>query len=195
MGPTQPISPSHVNVGRSLNSRRIKTTVPVVISTKSRTYLFTPPPLNSTIVRYPRKTYDAFKIPNCFYNFLRSSIPERNQKATMNSRLCLLTFILSSVVVSAAAALVGGWGPIKDLNDPHVKEIADFAVTEHNKAANASLKLQSVVHGEEQVVAGTNYKLVLEVMDGKAKKKFEVVVWEKPWQHFMNVTSFKAVKA
>nr|AJD79055.1 CPI-4 [Morus alba var. atropurpurea] len=106
-----------------------------------------------------------------------------------------LLVILSVLVVPLAAKrtgpLVGGWTPIKDLSDPHVKEIANFAVSEYNKQSKASLKLKSIVKGETQVVAGTNYRLVLAVKNGATAERYEAVVWEKPWQHFRNLTSFK----
>ncbi|CAL0301102.1 unnamed protein product [Lupinus luteus] len=44
----------------------------------------------------------------------------------------------------AASAIIGGWTPIKNINDPHVKEIANFAVTEHNKQSRDKLKLGSI---------------------------------------------------
>ncbi|GKV49023.1 hypothetical protein SLEP1_g55797 [Rubroshorea leprosula] len=47
---------------------------------------------------------------------------------------------------------VGGWQPIKDLNDSHVKGIAEFAVAEINKQSETNLKLESIVKGEQQVV-------------------------------------------
>ncbi|XP_012090836.2 cysteine proteinase inhibitor 5 [Jatropha curcas] len=127
------------------------------------------------------------------------------------SRQCLLLCLLFVVSGAAAAARLGGWQPIKNLNDPHVVEIANYAVGEYNKRSTANLKLnyavgeynkrstanlklEKVVKGETQVVAGTNYRLVLEV-NGGASKDYEAVVWEKTWENFKNLTSFKPVKA
>ncbi|KDP21894.1 hypothetical protein JCGZ_03032 [Jatropha curcas] len=110
------------------------------------------------------------------------------------SRHCLLLCFLFVVSGAAVAALVGGWQPIKNLNDPHVVEIANYAVGEYNKRSTANLKLGKVVKGETQVVAGTNYRLVLEV-NGGASKDYEAVVWEKTWENFKNLTSFKPVTA
>lgn len=66
-----------------------------------------------------------------------------------------------------AGLKLGGWQPIKDLNDPHVREIGEFAVSEHNKEVehDQKLSLRRVVRGETQVVAGINYHLLLEVDD------------------------------
>ncbi|XP_039170039.1 cysteine proteinase inhibitor 1-like [Eucalyptus grandis] len=89
--------------------------------------------------------------------------------------------------------LVGGWEPIKNLNDPYVQEIAKFAIKTHNDQAKTGLVLEKVVKGETQVVAGTNYKLVVAAKDGADTKNFEAVVWDKPWEHFRSLTSFKPV--
>ncbi|KAJ7967798.1 Cysteine proteinase inhibitor [Quillaja saponaria] len=98
---------------------------------------------------------------------------------------------LCSFAVSRRGALVGGWKPIKDPQDPHVIEIAQFAVSEYDKKSGADLRFASVIKGEIQVVSGTNYRLVVAAKDGSATKNFEAVVWEKPWESYRNLTSFK----
>lgn len=105
--------------------------------------------------------------------------------------------LLLQVLAAGAARtepLVGGWEPIKNLNDPYVQEIAKFAIKTHNDQAKTGLVLEKVVKGETQVVAGTNYRLVVEVKDGTNKKSFEALVWDKPWEHSRRLSSFKAVK-
>ncbi|KAK4439442.1 putative MO25-like protein [Sesamum alatum] len=93
-------------------------------------------------------------------------------------------------------AIVGGWRPIDNLKDPEVVEIANFAVTEHNKEASAALAFEAVVKGETQVVAGTNYRLVIAAKDGSAagSKQYQAVVWDKPWQKFRKLVSFEEIK-
>lgn len=104
--------------------------------------------------------------------------------------LAILAVLLS---LSASAAprgpATGGWEPIENINDPHVKEIAEFAVSEYNKKSNKKLVFQSVVKGETQVVTGQNYRLVIAVKDDK----YEAVVWERVWLHSKILTSFKQV--
>ena len=107
--------------------------------------------------------------------------------------LAAALLLLNGVSAARPAVLVGGWRPIENVSDPHVQEIGKFAVTEHNKKATASLKFQSVVSGETQVVAGTNYRLVIAAADGGASNKYEAVVWEKSWMNFRSLTSFKHV--
>ncbi|WCJ34076.1 Cysteine proteinase inhibitor 1 [Euphorbia peplus] len=116
----------------------------------------------------------------------------------MKPQSLLLCFLIAAVLSAALAAgsmrgtgsMVGGWTPIKDLSDPNVKEIAQFAVSEYNRRSKGNLKLESVVKGETQVVSGANYKLVLAV-NGGGSKKYEAVVYDKPWAHVRNLTSFK----
>ncbi|XVF26181.1 hypothetical protein REPUB_Repub13aG0277000 [Reevesia pubescens] len=117
-----------------------------------------------------------------------------------NSRfltLLLLSLIFLPIIFSDARKgdLLGGWTPIQNIKDPHVIEIAEFAVAEYNKRSKTSLKLLKVVEGETQVVSGTNYRLVLKATDGTATKAYQAVVWEKAWQNFRNLTSFNLVKA
>lgn len=66
-------------------------------------------------------------------------------------------------------------------------------MTEYNKQSKNELKFESVEKGETQVVSGINYRLILVVKDGTSTKKFEAVVWEKTWEHFKTLTSFKPV--
>ncbi|KAJ9184648.1 hypothetical protein P3X46_004352 [Hevea brasiliensis] len=108
-------------------------------------------------------------------------------------RHCLL-FALLLFAAIASAAVLGGWQPIKNLKDPHVVEIGQFAVEEYNKRSNAHLTLVKLVKGEQQVVSGMNYRLILAVKEGKASKKYEAVVWEKTWENFRNLTSFEPVE-
>ncbi|KAB2026017.1 hypothetical protein ERO13_D06G160700v2 [Gossypium hirsutum] len=117
----------------------------------------------------------------------------------MQQNSCFLILSLSILLLSLTFsdarkdALAGGWTPIKDIKDPHVMEIAKFAVDEYNKQSKVSLKLDEVVKGETQVVSGINYKLVLKAKDGSAVNTYEAVVWEKAWLHFRNLTSFTLV--
>ncbi|GKV18744.1 hypothetical protein SLEP1_g29083 [Rubroshorea leprosula] len=56
----------------------------------------------------------------------------------MQLKICFLIFPVSLLLLSLACsgdgATVGGWQPIKDLNDSHVKEIAKFAVSRVQQA-------------------------------------------------------------
>lgn len=122
---------------------------------------------------------------------------------SLQSSLLVLLFVLPAAVplLSAAglggrpgAPLVGGWHPIKNLNDPYIKEIAGFAVDEYNKQSKASLKFAGVKSGDSQVVAGTNYRLIITATDGTTTGDYEAVVWDKPWERFRKLTSFKPVK-
>jgi len=110
---------------------------------------------------------------------------------------CLI--VLVSVFFASAVArkniAIGGWSPIKNINDPHVTEIANYAVTEHEKRSGEKLKLEKVIKGETQIVAGVNYRLVLATTDGSSSKNYEALVWEKAWEHFRNLTSFTPVHA
>lgn len=110
-------------------------------------------------------------------------------------------FIFLALLVSAAVAngagkgIPGGWTDIKNINDPHVIEIAEFAVAEHNKQSNSMLKLEKVLSGKTQVVAGTNFKLLINTTSTSGTgtppwRKYMAVVYERSWEGFRNLTSF-----
>lgn len=117
------------------------------------------------------------------------------------SFLLLLPLLVSFPLIDGTSAaghnrkpvLVGGWQPIKDVKDPNVQEIAQFAISEHNKTAMTDLKYEKVVRGETQVVAGTNYRLVIAAKDGGVSKNYQAVVYERIWEGYRNLTSFKQV--
>ncbi|XP_021766659.1 cysteine proteinase inhibitor 1-like [Chenopodium quinoa] len=112
---------------------------------------------------------------------------------------CLFSLLLI-IVVSAAEEIpppdlpLGGYSPITNLSDPHVIEVAQFAVKEHNMLDEGhKVKLLSILKGWTQVVAGLNYRLIITaktLCSHADVHRYEVVVYERPWQHFMKLTSF-----
>lgn len=94
--------------------------------------------------------------------------------------------------------LLGGWHSIANPNAPKIKAIAKFAVETHNRIVSGDrykpLGFLSVVRGESQVVAGTNYRLFI-----KANKKehgstvhiYKATVFDRPWQKIRKMTSFR----
>ncbi|XP_006644859.1 cysteine proteinase inhibitor 1 [Oryza brachyantha] len=91
--------------------------------------------------------------------------------------------------------VVGGVEPVGNENDLHLVDLARFAVTEHNKKANALLEFEKLVKVKQQVVAGTLYYFTIEVNEGGAKKLYEAKVWEKPWMDFKELQEFKPVES
>ena len=124
----------------------------------------------------------------------------------MSAKALGLTALLVAVVaVSAVAAaatpaalaarvgrqLAGGWGPIKDVSDPHIQELGGWAVAEHARLANDGLRFGEVTGGEQQVVSGMNYKLVLDATDANgAVAAYEAFVYERSWTNTRELKSF-----
>ncbi|KAL2339251.1 hypothetical protein Fmac_013697 [Flemingia macrophylla] len=108
--------------------------------------------------------------------------------------LVLLSLLFASAVAKNHV-LLGGWSPIKNLNDPRVSGIANYAVTEHNKRSGENLKLQKLIKGESEVVGGVNYRLTFTATEGSSSDEYQAIVLEKPWLHFKNLTSFTRVHA
>ncbi|GFP99823.1 cysteine proteinase inhibitor 5 [Phtheirospermum japonicum] len=92
--------------------------------------------------------------------------------------------------------IVGGWQPIKNLTDPSVVKIANFAVAEHNQEPKATkLEFVSIISGERQVVAGLNYKLVISATESGSKSTkpdyYSTTVYEKSWEKLLKLISFQ----
>ncbi|KAL6192865.1 hypothetical protein ACLB2K_033951 [Fragaria x ananassa] len=63
--------------------------------------------------------------------------------------------------------ILAGMGPqrVNNINDAHLKEIAEFAVSEFNKESLKSLVFHKVISGLVQLVEGDLYALVIAVRD------------------------------
>ncbi|CAK8574900.1 unnamed protein product [Lathyrus sativus] len=103
----------------------------------------------------------------------------------------VLLFLILLASVNMNQAIPGGWSPIKNITDPYVIEIARFAVVEYDKQKGATLEFEKLIKGESQVISGTNYRLTLSAKDGSSSNNYEAVVWDQPWKHLRNLTSFK----
>ncbi|CAL4931814.1 unnamed protein product [Urochloa decumbens] len=120
-------------------------------------------------------------------------------KSIISSALFVAAAVIAlcSVAPAAAAArvapqIVGGWKPIKDASDPHIQELGGWAVAEHVKKANDGLRFGKVVSGEEQVVSGMNYKLVIEATNGDGKSgTYGAAVYEQEWTKTRQLLSFE----
>lgn len=92
----------------------------------------------------------------------------------------LLLFVVSMSSITATRAqldLLGGYKPIKDIADPYIQSIGEFAVNEHNKQAKTELKFQKVISGKFQIVAGTNYHLRLTALEGTVSRTYGTLVF------------------
>ncbi|XP_058732676.1 cysteine proteinase inhibitor 5-like [Vicia villosa] len=101
--------------------------------------------------------------------------------------LALLLILFASATTSQA--IIGGWSPIKNISDPYVIELANFAVVENNKQKGETLKFEKLIKGESQVVVGTNYRLTLSAKNGWSSNNYEAVVWD--LKHLRKLTSFE----
>jgi len=77
---------------------------------------------------------------------------------------------------SAAAQIPGGYNSVSK-NDPQVKAAAKFAVAAQSKRVKHVITLISINKAEQQVVAGMNYKVCLQVRDGRRVRKATAVVY------------------
>ncbi|XP_052146862.1 cysteine proteinase inhibitor 8 [Oryza glaberrima] len=122
------------------------------------------------------------------------------------ARIPLLLALLLAVSAAAAAAqvggnrghgpLVGGWSPITDVGDPHIQELGGWAVERHASLSSDGLRFRRVTSGEQQVVSGMNYRLVVSASDpAGATASYVAVVYEQSWTNTRQLTSFKPAAA
>lgn len=69
---------------------------------------------------------------------------------------------------------LGGYASAR-VDDPQVKAAAEFAVREQAKTSGQPLKLVRIRSAEQQVVAGMNYRLSLDVRDSRNRRVRAVV--------------------
>ncbi|CAK9311726.1 unnamed protein product [Citrullus colocynthis] len=91
--------------------------------------------------------------------------------------LLLFVLMLSITATSSRLELVGGYEPIKNIEDQHIQSVGEFAVNEHNKQAKTQLKFEKVISGTLQIVAGTNYDLQLTALEGNVSRIYGTLIF------------------
>lgn len=97
----------------------------------------------------------------------------------------LFPLLTAAIDQSGGSAPLGAWMPLKNISDPHVTEIANFAVTSYNSQNHKNLLFQKVIKGYYHIESGTRYRLVVRVKDEKSvvipTADYLAVVLEKRW--------------
>ncbi|KAH3733466.1 uncharacterized protein LOC127850546 [Dreissena polymorpha] len=99
-----------------------------------------------------------------------------------SQKTLLLLVVLVSAAFAARQRQLGAWYPVPN-NDKTVLRIAKFAAGQ----ICSSYVVDAVVQAEEQVVAGTNYRM--DILVSKTWK-CEVEVFEQIWTKTQRLTSF-----
>jgi hypothetical protein len=110
--------------------------------------------------------------------------------------LLVVVVVICAIGTTAAAArdIDGGWEAIPDIDDPEIQAIGLWAVKEHVKQASDRLKFKKVLSGSQQTVAGQNYRLVIEALNGDSREgKYNAEVYDRSWTHTRKLTSFAPV--
>ncbi|GAU32038.1 hypothetical protein TSUD_213930 [Trifolium subterraneum] len=100
--------------------------------------------------------------------------------------LTLILVVLFASVATNQAIAPSNSEPV-NVNDPHVIEIANFAVTEYNKkTTEAKLKFEKVINGLSSTVNDeTNYRLTVAANNGSSSDLiYGAVVLEKPSKNY-----------
>lgn len=151
--------------------------------------------------RLPLRSPRHVLIPARARQTTRSSTSQRPKPNPMaTTRALLLTTTAAALLLllagggGAAAArgpLAGGWSPIRNVSEPHIQELGGWAVTEHVRVANDGLRFGEVTSGEQQVVSGMNYRLVLHATDADGDvAAYGALVYEQSWTNTRELMSF-----
>jgi hypothetical protein len=100
----------------------------------------------------------------------------------------LLTAMLGIAVVLPAQTITGGYAKAS-VTKKEVQDAAAYAIKAQAKmmqsqkdGRQSSLELLKILTAEEQVVAGMNYRIKLQVKVNGKNKKADVVVWWQAWR-------------
>ncbi|XP_078436606.1 cysteine proteinase inhibitor 8-like [Wolffia australiana] len=113
-------------------------------------------------------------------------------------RLFVLFFVGVALILakSGEAAppgglVAGGYVPIPDPGNAEIQEVAKFA------AEQMGVTLTRVLGGQQQVVAGMNYRLVIGAVRSsgviRTENLFLAVVYDKPWENFRRLTASRLI--
>jgi alkanesulfonate monooxygenase SsuD/methylene tetrahydromethanopterin reductase-like flavin-dependent oxidoreductase (luciferase family) len=91
----------------------------------------------------------------------------------------LLPASQSASAAGMAGAMAGAWSSA-DPFDPDVQEAARFAVQTFAVQGQRRLLFKDVIQARQQVVAGLNLELHVQVSEDGAKRSARVTVWRKP---------------
>ncbi|KAH7427590.1 hypothetical protein KP509_10G050700 [Ceratopteris richardii] len=110
-------------------------------------------------------------------------------------KISFLLLLLALSLATVATAIPGGREKIPNAqDDPEIHRLAVFAVNKYNSQKGLKLKLAEVVSGEQQVVAGMMYYLVIKVSSkGHITEYYEAQIWVQAWRDFESLESFKKI--
>ncbi|CAK8579049.1 unnamed protein product [Lathyrus sativus] len=99
----------------------------------------------------------------------------------------LFVVLMTSTIGVKNQVIASVWNPIQNVNDPHVIDIAKYALTEHFKRSKLYLTFDKVISGETKVDVGTTYCLNISATF-VISNNYNVVVFEN--KQFRNLIKF-----
>ncbi|KAL6645076.1 hypothetical protein ACP70R_016684 [Stipagrostis hirtigluma subsp. patula] len=101
----------------------------------------------------------------------------------MRTSLLLVAIAATIYLVATPATSISddGWSPIEDISNPGIQEIGGWAVEEHVKQTNDSLKFSRVVSGEMQI-SRANFRLIIDASNNDGNSvEYEALVYQMDW--------------
>jgi copper homeostasis protein (lipoprotein) len=111
-----------------------------------------------------------------------------NQLKQLGQDLQEIQSNLNFTLTKRGASLPGGYSNAS-ITDKDVMSAANFAVEQQQQKTGQPLSLDSISQAQQQVVAGTNYKLCMKIKDGSNVRTASAVVYRN-LQHQNSLTSW-----
>lgn len=104
----------------------------------------------------------------------------------MKLALLISTLLTTLLGTACSTPITGGYSSVSSTNES-VIAAAEFAVTTQaavlqKETPSIKLQLIKIKKAEEQVVAGTNYQLILDVTENGKKRTAKAIVWHQSWR-------------
>ncbi|KAM3317089.1 hypothetical protein ACQJBY_034970 [Aegilops geniculata] len=114
------------------------------------------------------------------------------QSMEARARYLLLPALHIGTSIVGRGGLPGVWFPIPNVEETCIQEIGRWALAQHAcLAGHTGLRFRRVTGGEQQVISGVKYRLVVDAADNYGRTlRYLAVVYEKPWTNTRRLTSF-----
>ncbi|XP_078437176.1 cysteine proteinase inhibitor 8-like [Wolffia australiana] len=110
--------------------------------------------------------------------------------------VALISLASASEALSPPRVRPGGFGPITDPKEPHIQGLALYAIRAKRRETGEALTLTRVLGGQQQVVTGMNYRLVIGAapsLNMTVESLYLARVYEKSWENYRNLDNFELI--
>nr|XP_004507618.1 uncharacterized protein LOC101505163 [Cicer arietinum] len=91
----------------------------------------------------------------------------------------VVVFVLILLASTATATATGKFLPVHDINDPHLADLANFAVHEHDRINGVNIKFDKIIQAQYDFSNTLHqFHLIFSVTDDSVYNKYEALMLE-----------------